>query len=343
MKIVYSAGNRVGANSQLIRFLKAVNGQHEIRIAAYLKSSETIAHIDWTLDALQYDKAPTSDTTILYLFDSAKVPFVNIKNVTIFLDEVERFEPDLFIIDGEPIAANIAAKLKVPAWYCSPLHLLDGIEWEKGQLKYLSKLKQLRQQLDYFPENVDEILIYSPFGDIKNSPYLKQGYKWIRPYHYKADNSPVTTPGIAIINDHNRISELSKILNSTSFDLQLFSPFNEKYSNLESYSIYNTTRYNASLAFKKWLFTTGETSFVSDAFYNLISICVSPSLDDHETLLNAILCREYDIGTDVGQIELGGKFAIDEIENAYKFRRRYDYLNNQEIEFLHNKVEECNI
>ena len=62
MRILYSAGNRVGANSQLSRFLQHVGSKHEVKIAAYLRSSESIPHIDWTLDALHYNKPATANT-----------------------------------------------------------------------------------------------------------------------------------------------------------------------------------------------------------------------------------------------------------------------------------------
>lgn len=334
MKIIYSAGDRVGANSQLSRILENLQG-HQIKIAAFIKSSESIAHIDWTLDSLYYNKAFPTNKELSEIFDS-NIPFVNVRNVKIFLKEAEEFEPDLFIIDGEPIAAHIAKKLNVPIWYCSPLHLLDGVQWERGKLRYNSKLIKLKKILNNLPEP-EKIFIYSPFVDIENSPQINSGFEWIKPYHHKISSKLISNTGAAIINDVDRISDLSKILNSVSFDLKLFSSFGEKFSNINSLII-NKTNYFEELKKTRWLFTTGETSFVSDAFYNLINLCISPSLDDYESLLNAILITEYNIGTDVSKLELLGKYSIDIIEESFAKKLKHNYLNEIKSPLLHEKI-----
>lgn len=362
MKILYSAGNRVGANSQLSRFLQHLDGKHEIKIAAYLKSSDSIPHIDWTLDALHYNKPATANTGMLQLFGYRGVPFVNVDNARIFLQETEKFEPELFIVDGEPIAAHIAKKLGIKLWYYSPLHMLNGLEWEKGQLRYVSRLTSLRHMLRSMPEP-DAAFIYSPFGDIKFRPYLKNGFEWIQPYHIEVGEKPTVIiksrsvgptinakifPGtnitnIAIINDTNRYSALTKILNSIGFTINLFSPFTERYNNLLVENINNKLKYRDTLTYAKWLFTTGETSYISDAFYNLKDICVAPTLTDPETLLNAILCRSYGIGVDVAQVELSEDFAAEAIEKAYFKKLKKNYLSVQKAHLLHDRINNlCN-
>jgi hypothetical protein len=357
MRILYSAGNRVGANSQLSRFLQHAGSKHEIKIAAYLKSSDSIPHIDWTLDALHYNKPATANAEMFKLFGHRGVPFVNINNVRILLQEIEQFEPELFIVDGEPTTAHIAKKLGIKLWYYSPLHLLNGLEWEKGQLRYISRLTSLRHMLRSMPEP-DAAFIYSPFGDIKFRPYLKNGFEWIQPYHIDVEEGPtviiksrsvgitLSNSNIAIINDTNRYSALTKILNSinSKFTINLFSPFTDQYNNLFVENINNKLKYRDKLTNAKWLFTTGETSYVSDAFYNLKDICIAPTLTDSETLLNAILCKIYGIGVDVAQVELSQNFATETIEKSFFKKLKKDYLSVQKNLLLHDKINNlCNI
>ena len=342
MSILYSAGDRVGANSQMARLLAHLDKRHIVKIAAYIRSSDSISHIDWTLDSLNYNKPPHTDDSISNLFGYKGVPFVNIDNTKVFLKEAENFEPDLIISDGEPIAGHIARKIGAPLWYCSPIHLLDGIEWEKGQLRYTDKLSKLRRFLKYFTEP-DLHLVYSPFGDIKFRPYLREGYEWITPFHYDENGEATyfpTTTGIAIVNDTERFADLSKILNGVSFNLKLFSPFNEKYSNIDTAQISDKKKYSESIAFAKWLFTTGETSYLADAFYNFKDICIAPTLTDYEGILNAILCRCYNIGVDVSQVELQGSFALDSIEKSFSKRFKKDYLSKQRRLLLHERIEQ---
>jgi hypothetical protein len=346
MRILYSAGNRVGANSQLVRFLQHAGNKHEIKIAAYLKSSESVPHIDWTLDALHYNKPATANAGMFHLFGYRGVPFVNVDNARIFLQEAEKFEPELFIVDGEPTAAHIAKKLRIKLWYCSPLHLLNGLEWEKGRLRYISRLTHLRSMLNSMPEP-DAAFIYSPFGDIKFRPYIKPGFEWIQPYHINVPEKSAKEENIniAIINDTNRYSALTKILNSinSNFPISLFSPFTEKYNNLLAENIGDKVKYKDKLTHAKWVFNTGETSYISDAFYNLKNICVSPTLTDPETLLNAILCKSYDIGADVAQVELSENFATEFIEKAFFKEPKKNYLSVQQKTLLHDRINNlCN-
>jgi hypothetical protein len=340
MKILYSAGNRLGANVQLHRFLTNLSGEHTIRIAAYVKSSSSIRHINWTLDALHYKIVPKKRSKDLQKIFGHKVPLININNATIFLSEVVDFEPDLIISDGEPISAHIAKTLGVRLWYCSAVHLLDGIDWESGQLRYLSLLENTRKLLSKFPE-AEKILVYSPFGDIKFRPTLKNGYEWVEPYYIKTNNvQPIKQENVFVLNDFNRFPYLTRIFNSLSKRFALVSPFSESFTNIDQYSVDDENSYKALVKGCSRFFTTGESSYVADAFYNLKNICIMPSLKDPESLLNSILIREYNIGSDLAQIELMETFAVEEIESILSTNINNNFLSKQDSQQLHQKIED---
>jgi len=338
MRILYAAGERIGANTQLCRFIQAVGNKHEIKKAAYLQSSYSLAHIDWTLDALHHNVVADKHSQRLQgLFGHKGIPLVNIYSATTFLKEVDSFSPDLIISDGEPISAHIAKSLKIKLWYCSPIHLLDGVQWESGQLRYKSLLDRMRGFLSKLPEP-DRIFVYSPFGDIKFRPLLNTGYTWITPYY--VDTKHGDNNCTAVVNDYNRFSHLSKMLNGCQ-NITLFSPFKEEFSNMETHLTSDTDAYLKVLSESSSVFTTGETSYVSDAFYAGHNICISPTLNDIESLLNAILIKEYKIGTDIHQVELMDRFALDEIEKGISKAARTDYISSQERLLLNEEL--CNV
>ena len=338
MKILYSAGNRIGANSQLCRVLTSLSKKHTIRIAAYIKSSHSLAHIDWTLDALYHNKiAKRNSCQLRSLFGHSNIPVVNIENAKKFLSEAIKFEPDLIISDGEHVSAHIAKTLGVELWYCSALHLLDGIDWSRGQLRYTSLLENTRKSISKMPEP-DKIFVYSPFGDVAFRPILRTGYEWMQPYHITGIDGHKQYNNICVINEYERFSSIVKILNSLTEKVALVSPHSGSFNNIDLFLSNDEESYKKLLGGCEKVFTTGETSYVADALYNNKNICISPSLNDPETLLNAILVREYSVGSDVAQIELMDFFALDELEKAFSKENKTDFLSKQEHPKLHERI-----
>lgn len=336
MKILYSAGDRVGANFQLIRFL--AHNQHQIKIAAHVKSSESLSHVDWTLDALHHTLTPKQILDVNQLFGHSGVPRINLEQAEILLAEVYDFNPDLIISDGEPILAHVAQSLSIRLWYCSPLHLLDGIRWDRGQLRYTSLLDATKKILDIFPP-AEKTFIYSPIGDLQNSLPLKFGYEWLSPYRSQfIDQRVEKKVNLAVIPNQKRISQLTKILNFLDDDLVLFTEFKDKFSKLQ---ICDYEQYQKNLNQCRWFFTTGETSYFADAIYNSVSrVCVAPNLQDPETLLNAIVCRCCELGDDLAQVELMDKFSLAEIEKSIHNDPKSIKLNTVFHKTLDEKIEE---
>ena len=343
MKIIYSCSNRIGAGVQLTRFLRQIEGSgHEVRIAGFMRPTESITHIDWTLDAFRHRYSSKNKQELIKLFGYHGLPDVGFNELSILLEEISDFCPDLVICDAEPIVANIAKVLGFRLWYCSPLHLLDGVKWEQGQIKYRAKLEKYKKLLAKLPK-AEKTFVYSPFGCLERAPKLKAGYKWMKPYHVSSDGPK--SGGVAIIKDGDRISILSKILNCIPpFDLTLFSRHEYNLSHLTSVSMLsedNRDIYRDKVSRSSWVFTTGETNFVADAIYNGAKVCIAPDLNDPETLLNAIMVRNYGLGDDLAQIELMENYAVGMIEKSYSSwaDTSYTLKNVKTAAQLHTELE----
>lgn len=337
MKIFYSAGNYQDINQQLSRWL-LVN-KHEVMIAAHLKSSESFLHVHWTLDAL-YNRLDNKNPQELFqLLGHTGAPKVSAKQVEILLREIDDFGPDLIISNGEPVSAHLAKALSVKLWYCSPMHLLDGVEWERGDLKYLSLLANTKKYFNKLPQ-ADKILVYSPFGDLLNSPALKSGYEWIQPYSIQAIPK-LKDQNIAVVPIKNRLSKLTKVLNCVNFDLTLFTSFADTFTHLKIKPIDDTNAYQEGLGNCNWFFYTGGTSYLADAVYSAIPrVCAAPSLDDPESLLNGVLGKLYGLGDDIAQVELMDKYAMGEIEKSQSNHRYTPYIKQVSSPKLDEKVNE---
>lgn len=313
MKIVYSAGNRFGASVQLHRFLSSIGNSHIVKVAAHLKSSLHTPYINWALDSLYQGYNPTNFAKLHSHFESEELPRISFPLTVQLLDEVLEFEPDLVISDGDPVLANIAKKLEIPLWYCSPLHLLDGIRWRKDDLRYVKRTEALRKYFNLFPKP-NRTFIYSPLGDVTPTLEIRKGYEWITPYFEKVERESNPVGITAIVESHVRARDLSPILNALTEPVELYSRQPAESLHLKHKHINDFSNYRKSLSSCKYLLVGGESSYFADAVYNNINVLCSPDLSDYESLLNAILCNRLGVGHNIQQIELMSHYAVDGLE-----------------------------
>ena len=338
MRILYSAGKRVGADLLLSRFLNVYHSNYEVRVAAYEISSQSIDHIDWTLDAV-YNKFTGADRVKLSkLLKCKDLPMMGYNQAIQLMRDIDEYAPDLVICDYEPIVSNMAAVLGFELWYCSPVHLLDGLVWKSGQLRYTGLLEVTRKNLSKLPR-ASRTFVCSPFALVKGL-VLKEGYEWLLPHGTFYGHSGAGT-GVCVTNDSDRLSELSKILNCVPpFDLTLYSTHRYDLSHLESYLL-DDAGYGRAVGSADWMFCTGESSFICDGILNNVKrFCVAPDLNDPEALLNAILVKEYGLGEDVTQVELLEHLSVEEIQKSYEKRHlcKYD-IRNVVVSFLEEEIE----
>jgi hypothetical protein len=312
MRILYSAGNRLGSDAQMSRIVDHLSLEHQIRIAAFNNFSQTRQIIDWTLDALYYKKAVYRQT--------------NYSNVKIFLKDVERFGPDLIISDCEEMSAKIATVLGIKLWYCSPLLLYSGTVWGKFDKKYSHEFIMLSKYLRLLPK-AEKYFIYSPFCEVKFGPQIKPGFEWIRPYYIDAtDSTPNTYDNICILHDNQRISILAPILDRAYPKISMVS----RKCDLE--------KYKSLLCGSSKVLLAGETSYLSDVMYNWKNVCIFPSFSDKESLLNALIISEYKIGVNLGQIELIGPLIFDTLQEAISTPMNRLYMQKQNLKYLHQHI-----
>lgn len=292
MRILYGASNRVGASFQLEGFLS--HSAHTVRVAAWLNGSQSIQTVDWTLDALKSKQA-----------------------LNLFKEDVRQYRPDLVISDDEPYTAKLAHKLRIPLWYCSPIHLLDGVKWKFRTLSgYASPILDIRNTINGLPY-AEKKLIYSPFGDLADPPTIRDDFEWVTPYHEKVANKNYNQT-IAFIAGDRSLSDILKCYGDTL----IFKSFSDDY-------------YGA-LSESRRYFTTGSTNSLADAIYNNKQICISPNLNDYEEVLNAIGCSAFGVGSDIGQVEYMERFALEYVEKAFEKSKAYSVsIKNKK---LHEKV-----
>ena len=336
MRILYSAGERVGADLLLSRFINVCN--HEVKIAAYDVSSQSLDHIDWTLDAVYNKFTGANRVKTSKLLGKKDLPMMGYDQAVQLIRDIDAYSPDLVICDYEPIVANIANVLGLELWYCSPVHLLDGLVWKNGQLRYTGLLEVVRKNLSKLPP-ASRTFVCSPFALVSGLE-LKNGYEWLLPHGAFYGHSKAGT-GVCLTNDSDRLSELSKILNCIPpFDLTLYSTHRYNLSHLESYML-DDPGYGRAIGSAEWLFCTGESSFICDGILNEVSrFCVAPDLNDPEALLNAILVRECGLGDDVSQVEMLEYFSVEEIQKSYdkRFRREYQ-VRDISVSFLEEEID----
>lgn len=300
MRILYGAGNYSGSNVRLGRFLKHCPHRHEVRVAAYVRNHQHVPSIDWALDAVR-TTSPNPKARVADLFGKGyegDFPRVTIDRFGEMLAELTEWDPQLVISDAEPVTAHIANAFCTQLWACSPLHLLDGIDWDLGHLNRCAVIKRARRLLALLPKPAKRI-IYSPFGDLDMRPMLKEGFEWTTPYYEPPSEGWAERTG-------------------QGFDF-LRSAFSQM----------------------KWAaLTTGETSFVADAFYARKAIAVSPDCQDAESMLNAILCDYFGIGKNLGEIDGNISYSNNQLKLFQNSKFNQDYLSKQKWGKLHEKIRE---
>jgi len=316
VRILYSFGQWCsGSQIQFERFAK--QSSDDIRVAGYIGSSKNLLHINWTLDACNKD-IKWHPIRAKKFFKHNGSPKIDLAVAGQLRSDIEKFDPELIICDFEPIVAHIAYTLGIKTWYCSPVHLFDGIDWQQGDLKYSYQLNPFRKILNNLPP-ADKIFVASPFGDIESSPVLKSGYSWLKPYH---------TPGKGLLRNKNilvvdkgRSSKIPRIFNSLDEPFVLF----------ETDQIDNPViNYAQNLANGKYYHCNGESGYLADAIYNHTpKISLSPSLKDPEGLLNGIISQYYYFIHNLSQLELMDYYAVEEVEKVMKGAPCFSYLKKE--------------
>lgn len=324
MKIVYAAGEHSTAKLQLLRFLEAVGDRHKIKIAAFKKSSPKGINIDWTLDCL---KGPNDSRY-------RTLNFVRNENYELYKQSLQSFNPDLIISDLEYFTSMFATDLHVKIWQCSSYLITRGLNLKAMYAlgihrKYALLFAKTNVILDAILGNADRKMIYSHFGDLLYPPDLNDHYEWVRPYFklgepYWTCRHNVVAAGFGI--NKKLVRVLEKVPDSV-----LFSDFSDENHNVLMKNLNNQEEYFCNLFNSKLFLTEGQTSFLSDAYYNGKYAVVYPNFQETECVLNAV-CSEY--------CDLSKTIYSNNIDLSNFLDEQIKSTINPRIKFLHEKIEE---
>lgn len=317
MKILYAAGNNSSAKIQLSRFMNAVQDKtYKIKIAAYKKSSPENLSIDWTLDCL------------LNMFKPELISTDN-ENFEIYYEQIKNYEPDLIISDLEYFTSYIANVLNTKIWQCSSLMINQALtrkaKYDLGVFKNhaytFNRNPGQIQRTNNIVSNADRKFVYAHYGDMDNPPEILDYCEWIRPYHQVGKISiPCQHNLIGITPGSNK--PIINILKNEKDCVLFTESYNENYGELQVKNIRNEEEYFCNLQNSNALVCEGQTSFLSDAFYNNKPAVIYADYDDPECILNSIISEKY-------------KLSTSSIENIVQVNK--PQLNN--ILYLHEQIE----
>lgn len=288
MKILYAAANYYNSKIQLARFMATASPQHEIKIAAYKKSSPQNLNIDWTLDALLNIYKPDQ-----YCLDN--------DNLSIYFEQIKSFAPDLIITDLEYFTSLLGFELNIPVWQCSSslinfaLVRKYGLGLHKKFAHLVSRTTLVSQRNINIIDNSDRNFVYSHYGDTENPPPLKLNFNWARPYHQKAKNYiPCQHSMMAAlsVNDKKLINLLKRQDDSVVFTQ---SP-SERYDNPSMKDIGIEEEYYCNLKNSPIFICQGQMSFLADAFYNSKYSLIFPDYTDAEAITSSQISENLKLG-----------------------------------------------
>ena len=325
MKILYAAGNRSSSGDQFRR-IKEYLSEHEIKLAAFSSATQFVPIIDFVLD-------------YFYSFWHERFSYKRIfqggpltKELEDYAARVVDFNPDLLIADQEPLTASIANFLKVPVWFCSPIHLVGGCNVRSKDIFYKEQSNNLRLEFNHWPK-ADRVFIYSPFSRIKGIP-LSKGFEWIEPYS-NIKQSKEKDLNLAFFSQREK--EIYSIFNASKFEGPFFSYSKFNSSKIPGYSILDS-EYDSLIQHSKNIFCAGETNVITDALNNNSNIVICPNLNDVETAINASFIKNTKVGRELGQIELMGNLAVDELNNCLNEEFSYKIKPVQRPPYLHEII-----
>jgi len=324
MKILYAASNNQNAKIQLSRFLRAMEGsKHQVKIAAYKKSSPKNINIDWTLDALLNIYRPD----LLSLQGD---------NLNIYFEQVKDYSPDLVISDLEYFTSSVAKELDINLWQCSSslinYALVRNEKYNLGLFKFhahaLNRDTVHSQRMVNILDNSDRNFVYSHYGDMNEPPTLMDGFQWVRPYHQVAKDYVPCQHHITAafsVPDKRVMAFLKKYPDSVAF---VDDP-KERYQNVQVKDIRIQDEYYCNLKNSALYICQGQTSFLADAFYNGKYALVFPDYEDAESITNSQLAQKIGVGRIMT--------FVDELSSA---SMEVEPVYTDSIKYLHEHIEE---
>lgn len=302
MKILYAVGNRPSGDNQLNHFLR--NTEHSVKIASFLNSSRNIQFVDWMLDPLDERTSKENPALLSRLYEK----------------DILEYDPDLAVIDYEPITLKLVKKLNIPYMLVSPIHSVESVSHSYMWISYQSRLFYYLKYYAY-KESIERFAL-TPFSNSLEllGSKIKHGVQWIRPYIKDLKKSETGHKICAVLNDPARNEILERIIISLDDPVEI----------TDSVTDCSDT-----------VISLGDTDTIAQAILGRKYICVLPSLNDLEQLSNACMVSYLGFGQDLGQLELMNLFAPNALDDALRKKSMtsptWPVISGK---FLHEKVNE---
>jgi hypothetical protein len=312
LKILYSAGNRIGSYYQLKRFLQSIQHKnYNIKIAAFKKSLGDL-DADYMLDSL------------LNFTNPEEISFNG--NYTYYSNEIKRFAPDLIISDFEIYTSTIALELNIKLWQFSPINFYYAMN---NDVKYnLGIHKNYFHLLDSSPKRNGYILnllnnsnrrfVLSHICDSQYNNIISNNYEWARPSFILGYGNKKIDYFLALLKSNKNI--INELKNKNSI---LFSPYmNESFDDLKIEDISKDSIYEQYIENCKYFVSDGTAVFAADAFYNQKYNITYPRYDDIESIIISMVNRHYNFGCISDNFTQSNKIEI-ELNEKVKFISEY--------------------
>lgn len=291
LKVLFSAGWQLSSGHTLHGIYTNLIKNFEVRVAGRQNVRQFIPYLDWNLEPL-FNQNVQRKCSTGELVSGNWIPELHKDTLKELIDEVIRWNPDLIVIDKEPIMIAIANHLKIPSWDISMLNLMWTPEWNQKYFHFYSDpLNNFKRDLSFYA-NPTKKFIYSNL--FKARLNIGEDLEWIQPFSF-APNP---------VNDQKSVSAL----------VTSGRPFLNKIFTASSIPVFSSLK---TLPTSEVWFCSGENHLFSELLaHNAQTIHLVPNLKDKEALVNASLIYNARLGKSLGQLELMKFSAPEEVRKT---------------------------
>jgi len=298
MKILFAISDRPGAWLQASIVLQELRSKYQVKLAGYKSLHPNIKNIDYNLSSLKTGSENIGKKYNITLSPCSHNVFKS------YLKKIYDYSPDLIISDHEEYTLAAGHILKIRSWNVSPLNLIYhwfpvAMRYHYDFLLYYYKRKTLRYNRDFFWGDMN--LTYSPLCHMKiPMDWRLDKITWINPF----------LPNVKYID-----SPASALHTFDRPDLE--SCFDQVPG---IYNQFNPNPLELTLS-NKINFTSGESGYLYGMLLNKdllkndqYRVNIAPNFNDIETIMNAVVIKNNQMGIDLGQVENMKEYSINRID-----------------------------
>lgn len=288
MRVLYAANNSINSKLQLIRFRENFLNL-DIKYSAYVNKKFSF-NIDWNLNSLLNINKPEH----LGLDNP---------NFEIYLSQIKSWAPDLIISDLEFFTSNAALILNIPLWNYSSSLLKYGVHSIQKQYTNINEQYSFLLKKNYIKEqsiqnliiNAERNFICSHLGDAAPELVLNNNIEWVRPFYKQGKYSKICYHDCVAISLNNNRKLLSLV--KTKDNVLFTECVNEYFNNFEIKEINNDKEYACNLYNSDLIVCEGESTILSDIYYNGKYCYILNNFNDPDSLLASLFNNKYNLSS----------------------------------------------